>query len=489
MDRRSADGSVLKSSPEDVPQSTNGSQTPSRTARGESTFGNDEELVKELPPSWTLAKFQEQVKGMIKEYFLGCVLEEAVARIKDLLASCPGEADELVVVAIRAALDRDEKSQEAMVELICRLRKTSVLEPSAFVRSYEKLFCTWEDIRIDAPKAPEALLGMLLGCFAGGVCEHTLLTKIPENLLAAGLASKDPRLLPESKQLLKVQTELKEFKTQSSRCLEEYFVSLHTDEVANRLGELNKSSLHHEFVKKAIIASFSKPNVVPAREAVIALLQDLTSSGTLSKDDLQWGVTRLLGQLDDLELDCPRVGDLTVELLISMLADDLVGAPFLRRCRLLRIGGPSGLQVLDSTQRRSPEHFKKHLSTLQFKKEIQMMILEFFNSGDENEFGRCVCDLAPLSDERSAELIRKVMTTAMERNGKDCEQALYLLTWLTRREEISSEALELGFDDLYRHMPDILLDVPDAEDMARSFVVEAKKAKVLREFWPEPLEP
>ena len=33
---------------------------------------------------------------------------------------------------------------------------------------------------------------------------------------------------------------------------------------------------------------------------------------------------------------------------------------------------------------------------------------------------------------------------------------------------------------MYRHMPDILLDVPDAEAMARSFVVEVGRAEIHR---------
>jgi len=37
-------------------------------------------------------------------------------------------------------------------------------------------------------------------------------------------------------------------------------------------------------------------------------------------------------------------------------------------------------------------------------------------------------------------------------------------------------------------MSDVILDVPDAHEMARSFVVEAKKEKVLRYEWPDAAE-
>jgi len=460
----------------------------SGAGQNDSSFGKDEELSKEHPPSWSLAKFQEDVRSLLKEYFLGHVVDEAVTRIRDLLASCPAEADEFCVVAIRAAVDRDHAAQQAIVELFGKLHTATVLKSTAFVRSFEKLFCTWEDITIDAPKAPEALLSMLLGCFAAGVCERSLLSKIPENLMNAGLASNSPTLSSGLDQLRNSAAELKEFKSQASRFIDTFFTSLDAGEVCSRLKELGMENYHHEFAKKAMISSFSQSNPAASRDELLRLFQEVLDAGSLTKDDIQWGVTRLLGQLDDLSLDCPRAAELTVELLVCLVSDELVSAPFLRRCRSLRIGGPSGLKALDACQRRTPEHFKKHLGTTQFKAEIKDMILEFYNSGDEGEFGRCVSELTPLSNERSAELVRKIMSMAMERSGSDCEQALRLLICITRNEEISMDALELGFNDLYRQMPDLLLDVPDAEEMAQAFVVEAKKAKVLRSSWPDPAE-
>jgi len=362
----------------------------------------------------------------------------------------------------------------------CGLHRCSALEPSALVRTFEKLFVTWEDIAIDAPKAPAAILSVLIGCVRGGVVSSALLTKLPENLMAAGGKSLDA----EGEELIaSTAAELREFKRQATHCLDEFFVTLNSDEVKSRLREIGMKPYLHELVKKAITTSFSQQDPAAAREAVLALFQQLTADGAVSKDDLQWGVTRLLGQLEDLELDCPRASEFATDFVASLIADELVSVPFLRRCRLLRIGGGPGLRVLDAAQRRTPEYYKKHLSTADFKKELHTMILEYFNSGDEAEFGRCVRELTPLTDERSAELIRKVMALAMERSGAECEQALKLLVTLCRQEELSADALERGFDDLYSRMPDLLLDVPDAREMAQSFVVEAKKAKVLRQSW------
>jgi hypothetical protein len=169
-----------------------------------------------------------------------------------------------------------------------------------------------------------------------------------------------------------------------------------------------------------------------------------------------------------------------------MVASELVGVPFLRRCRKLRIGGASGLRVIDAALRCTPEYVKKYWGATQFKQELQTMILEFFDSSDEAEFGRCVSELAPLSPAQSSELVRKLMALAMERSGTECEMALRLLVRLCHHEEIEKTAIEAGFNELYNRMPDIVLDVPDAREMALTFVVEAKKASLLRETWKEP---
>jgi hypothetical protein len=463
---------------------------PARTKT--SSFGNDAELVDDLPPNWTLSRFQTKVKSVLTEYFVCPAVDDAASQVGELLADCPSEADELGVLAIRAAVDNrqgGDKPRRAVVQLLSALHRSNVLDRPALIRSFEKLFCTWEDMAIDAPTAPESLLEILYGCITEGMVDRTLLTKLPENLLDAGLAKAgaDYRDM-----LAGMAAELKEFKKQAAKALEEYYVALNAEEVGVGLRELSMQPYHHEFVKKAITLSFTRDKEEKAREAALTLLTHLTSAGILAKDDLQWGVTRLLGQLDDLELDCPRCVELAVEFIAGMVEDELVSIPFLRRCRLLRIGGPTGLRVLDMTQRKTPEYSKRHLGKTQFKRELHTMILEYFDSGDLAEFGRCVRDLSPLSTEQGAEIIRKVMVLAMERSGSECDQALRLLVWLCRQEELDQEKMEHGFDDLYAKMPDIELDVPDARDMARTFVVEAQKAGVLPVLderlgeWPDP---
>jgi len=72
----------------------------------------------------------------------------------------------------------------------------------------------------------------------------------------------------------------------------------------------------------------------------------LLEKGILTKEDFQWGVLNLLGQLEDLTLDCPDVAKIAAEHLRGLLAKDLLTTNFVLRCRMLHIGGEAGLKVL-----------------------------------------------------------------------------------------------------------------------------------------------
>jgi len=104
MDARNSGGLIVPEAPGDHLAQGGSSPCSVRPARlNSSTFGDDEELGRELPPDWTLRKFQEAVKGALSEYFASSVIDETARRIHDLLTDCPSEADELGVLAIRTA--------------------------------------------------------------------------------------------------------------------------------------------------------------------------------------------------------------------------------------------------------------------------------------------------------------------------------------------------------------------------------------------------
>jgi len=69
---------------------------------------------------------------------------------------------------------------------------------------------------------------------------------------------------------------------------------------------------------------------------------------------MRWGITRLLGSLEDLSLDCPASSKFAVEHLQEIVAANLVTYTFLKRCQLLRVGGAPGLTVLEAARAWTP---------------------------------------------------------------------------------------------------------------------------------------
>merc|ERR1711939_1272088 len=88
--------------------------------------------------------------------------------------------------------------------------------------------------------------------------------------------------------------------------------------MAKALRKLDMPDYHHEFVKRILVASLDWP---PAeRSNCLALLKQLQSDEILSLEDFQWGAIRLLGQLEDLTLDCPGTSDIAAEHLRALTA-------------------------------------------------------------------------------------------------------------------------------------------------------------------------
>eukprot|EP00913_Durusdinium_trenchii_P018270 g17165.t1 len=83
---------------------------PARTKT--SSFGNDEELAEELPPNWSLRRFQEDARKILVEYFVSLAVDDTVVSVQELLTACPSEADELGVVAMKIAVDREKETRD-----------------------------------------------------------------------------------------------------------------------------------------------------------------------------------------------------------------------------------------------------------------------------------------------------------------------------------------------------------------------------------------
>mmetsp|Transcript_49681 Transcript_49681/g.115980 ORF Transcript_49681/g.115980 Transcript_49681/m.115980 type:complete len:824 (-) Transcript_49681:62-2533(-) len=316
-------------------------QAPKKEA--DSSFGaEDDALGKGLPPDWTLEALEERVQGLLDSYLSSADSAVAVKGFKEFAVETPGFFDEVVVCALRTALERSEKQRDMVTDLLTLLYKEQVLDRPSLVRGYAKLICTWQELESGGGGNSAAhLVNMLLQCIRRGCVAEEFLMRLPEGLLAAVLSNGAKG----ATELEKVKERLHQFK----RVMEDVKLlgpPLPGVDKASSVLKDQGSPCRHEFVKRALSASLDWPP--PLRRRCLALVAQLVEKGVLAKEDVQWGVLHILGQLEDLTLDCTNTPDITAEHIRSLLSKDLVTNNFVLRCQLLRIGGEAGLKVLDA---------------------------------------------------------------------------------------------------------------------------------------------
>jgi len=314
---------------------------PSETT--ESSLGADDDaLGRGLPADWTIEALQERAQGLLTSYLKAGDSAAAVKGFKELAAELPGFFDEVVVCALQTALELKEKQRTMVTELLALLHKEGVLDRPALVRGYAKLACTWQKLTAgDGNESSVFLVETLLACIRNGCMSEEFLMRLPEGLLAAVVANGDEG----KKELEKVKEKLHQFKRaiEDAKLLEPPLPGL---EKASAILKDQAQQCRHEFVKRALSASLEWPP--PVRRRCLVLVEKLVDKGVLSKEDVQWGVIHVLGQLEDLALDCPHVPEIAAEHVKSLTSKDLITTNFVRRCQMLRIGGDAGLKVLEA---------------------------------------------------------------------------------------------------------------------------------------------
>eukprot|EP00929_Paragymnodinium_shiwhaense_P020308 TRINITY_DN13585_c1_g1_i5.p1 TRINITY_DN13585_c1_g1~~TRINITY_DN13585_c1_g1_i5.p1 ORF type:complete len:797 (-),score=172.67 TRINITY_DN13585_c1_g1_i5:532-2802(-) len=316
-----------------------------------STLGEDETLGPGLPEHWSLDEYQRQVHAMLNTYLLSHDLEEAIRVYSEFAQACAGFLDEFVVCSVRLALQQNAEQRTKISGLLTELFRRQVLEGPAFIRAFAKLGCKWEDLVIDdGASAPASILGMFLDALEAGCFNQAFLLRMPEGLLVAAMDN-----LPDDRARTVQRTveQLQNFKTQladSNLLLPRTTPTAsaarltHAEKVGRTLKNINMASCHHEYVKRLLCASFEWPAV--ERRNCVWLLQRLSADKVVTHEDFQWGLIRLLGQLEDLTLDCPGCSMFVVEHVQGLLDAGLLSTAFIERCRTLRIGGAAGLGVL-----------------------------------------------------------------------------------------------------------------------------------------------
>jgi len=435
-------------------------------------------------------EFTQKVREIITEFFSCGVIAETVEALRSL--GSPSFHDYFPYIAIRLSLDGTDAEQQKTAELLTVLCDSKVLSRTHLSRGFEKLIQSTEDFLLDVPDASDRVMTFFVCASEDGLVDHQFILRLPEPFLES--------LMPTAQDDVSIQnqlTQLKTFKTACTYFEGDFFNSGDIREVQLFLSEHPKH-FHHEFVKLLLKSSFDRSDW--EREMVSKTFSECFGS-SLSPDAVLLGFSRLLASLDDLALDCPDASVYFSKFVVRAVIDEVLPPIFVKHQKRLNIGGVAGRAALEKAQgwlkqkkgHMLSQQFRKiwtgtdphRQEARDFKKEMRTTIFEFFDNCDIDEALQCFNQM-DLSPDQATEGVRKVMIFAMERSAKDCDLAMMLLDRLKEAGEITDDNLHAGFDQTYRSLADLSIDVPDAEVQLHKFKLQAIEKGLLSSDYEDP---
>ncbi|SOV19636.1 conserved Plasmodium protein, unknown function [Plasmodium sp. gorilla clade G2] len=294
----------------------------------------------------------------------------------------------------------------------------------------------------------------------------------------------------------KVEDEKKEFKKKSRDFLIDFFNDGDTNEVIEFLNNSN-NLFYHEFIRISIIESFSKNNI--CRKYISYLLDNLCEK-YVSKTDIVIAFIRIIGYIDDYEIDFPQAKEMTCKFLLRCIYDDVLYPAFLSDIYKLHIGGVTGMMICNKTQQRINDKSKLNLNNISFiwdeddtyekmklKRKINNTLLEYFYSYiDEEEFYLYVDEFLPLYHDLCNYVVKKIFVLNVDINNNDLNLSYKLVDHLFNKNIISEKNVEGGLREVLNSIKDIMLDIPKyPEDLKKIITHLLTKKYITQQLYDE----
>ncbi|GAW82513.1 hypothetical protein, conserved [Plasmodium gonderi] len=266
-----------------------------------------------------------------------------------------------------------------------------------------------------------------------------------------------------------IQKEKKEFKQKSRDFLVDFFNDGDTNEVVEFLSNTN-SLFHYEFIRISIIESFSKNNI--CRKYISYLLDNLCETYYF-KNDIIIAFIRIIGYIDDYEIDFPQAKEMICKFLLRCIYDDVLYPAFLSDIYKLHIGGMTGMMICNKTQQRIHNKKKLNINNINYiwdeddtyekmklKRKINNTLLEYFYSYiDEQEFYLHVDEFLPLYHDLCNYVVKKMFVLNVDINN-DLNLSFKLVDYLLSKNFITEKNIEGGVMEVMNSLKDIMLDIP-----------------------------
>lgn len=257
--------------------------------------------------------FKERAITIIQEYFLSDDIFEVVRSLEDLAA--PDFNAIFVKKLITLAMDRKNREKEMASALLSALY-TEVFPVEDIVNGFVLLLEAAEDTALDIPDAANELALFLARAVIDDILAPLNLEEINGQLKPGSIGSEIVRL---ARSLLAARLAgerilrcwgggtgwaVEDAKDKINKLLEEFETGGGIREACQCIRDLNMPFFHHEVVKKALVMAMEKKN-----DRLLNLLQECSSEGLITINQMVKGFTRIADSLDDLALDIPNARD------------------------------------------------------------------------------------------------------------------------------------------------------------------------------------
>ncbi|KAL8123383.1 MA3 DOMAIN-CONTAINING TRANSLATION REGULATORY FACTOR 1-like [Apium graveolens] len=260
-----------------------------------------------------LKLYKKEAVAIIHEYFLSDDIPELIRSLEDLRA--PEFNPIFLKKLITLAMDRKNREREMASVLLSALH-IEIFSTEDIVDGFVMLLESAEDTALDVLDASNELALFL----ARAVIDDVL---VPLNLEEIG--SRLPpncsgsETLHEAKSLLAARHAgerilrcwgggtgwaVEDAKDKIVKLLEEYESGGVVDEACQCIRDLDMPFFNHEVVKKALVMAMEKKN-----DKLLDMLQECSSEGLITTNQMTKGFTRINDGLDDLALDIPNAKD------------------------------------------------------------------------------------------------------------------------------------------------------------------------------------
>ncbi|GAX79614.1 hypothetical protein CEUSTIGMA_g7055.t1 [Chlamydomonas eustigma] len=463
---------------------TNGDHAERILDRNDPNYDSDEERVVVLKQQDhvrdRVLEYKSEVANIVEEYFSSGDVQEVVASLDDL-----GSMDMLHYFVKRLlvlAFDRNDREREMACMLLNSLYAEAI-PPEQVRKGFMSVIEGIEDTVLDVPDATELLSIFIARAVVDDVLPPAIISKIPDSTpISAQLKAKAEALLHSRHSAEKVlrawgpgaSMKHQDAKDSMQKLLIEYCSSFDMEEAARCLRSLSVPFFHHELVKQSVhLAMSSKAD---GREAVIALLDRLCSSGEISQSQLVKGLRRVVDTAQDMCLDNPAAKVQLEEVLQDMKAAKLLD----EETAAVAVAFPSDhFDVASSTSNSSNGSNAAMAgghSLSAFKAASAAAILEYFDSSDADEVER---RLLELGDPGLLHImVKQAVVLSLDRKDRERELVSVLLCHVSVR-LLSRDQVSMGMTRLLVATDNLLLDCPDAVRLLSLFLGRAIVDEIL----------